>query len=333
MPGQLSVVASGEPVLVVGAGAMAIEHARVLAALGHPIQVFGRGAESARRFAGATGVTPTTGPLEEQLTRMTVVPAAAVVAVNAMHLAAVTAVVARAGIAKILVEKPGALDSFEVESLVTVARETSADIRIGYNRRYLESVRIARQVIADDGGPLSAVLDFSEPSRRIAKLAKPQRELETWFFGNSTHVVDLAFHLAGECTEAEAQVTGAVDWHPAGGVFAGRGRTRAGALVSWHANWVGPGRWGVQVVTERRRLILQPLERLRAQDHEGFEEHDVDLDLELDAAFKPGLVRQARAFLYGESDSWLPDVFDQARVWPLYEVIRSGGSMTSQEGA
>lgn len=322
-----------ERVLLVGAGGMAVAYAGVLDALGHPMSVFGRGAASAEAFAAATGVTPTTGPLESQLAAAGPLPDVAIVTVNAMHLAEVTALLARAGVRRLLVEKPAALDLAELDSLIDAAREFSADIRIGYNRRYLASVVAAREMIADDGGALSVKFDFSEPARRIATLAKPRRELDTWFYGNSSHVVDLAFHLGGRGIAAHGLVDGGVDWHPAAGVFVGHARSESGALLSWHANWMGPGRWGVEVITAERRLILQPLEQLRVQDHGAFDECPIELDDDLDRAHKPGLVRQVRAFLYGEHDEHLVDLAGHRRSWPVYEAIRTGQAWVATERA
>ncbi len=315
-----------EPILLVGAGAMALHYARVLQAMDREFVVFGRGQESADAFREATGVTPTTGPLEAQIANLAVVPDEAVVTVNAMHLAEVTVAVARAGAKRILVEKPAALDAAEVQSLLEVAADTGTEIRVGYNRRFLASVIAARQMIAEDGGVLSVKFDFSEPARRIGAMGKPQRELDAWFFANSTHVVDLAFSFVGPIERAAGAVAGGVDWHPSGGVFAGFARSTDGALLSWHANWAGPGRWGVEVITPERRLILRPLEGLSIQDQTSFAEQVVDIDLGPDAEFKPGLYRQLLAFLTGEGDEHLPDIAEHARQWPLYEAVCTGSA-------
>lgn len=313
-----------EPILLVGAGAMAIQYARVLDAMGRELVVLGRGQESADAFRAETGVTPTTGALDAQLANLGAVPDEAIITVNAMHLAEVTVAVARAGAKRILVEKPAALDAEEVQSLLDVAADTGAEIRVAYNRRFLASVIAARQMIAEDGGVLSVKFDFSEPARRIGAMGKPQRELAAWFFANSTHVVDLAFSFVGPIDVAAGAVASGVDWHPSGGVFAGFARSTGGALLSWHANWAGPGRWGVEVITPERRLILRPLEGLSIQDQSSFAEQVVDIDLGPDAEFKPGLYRQVQAFLTGEGSEHLPDIAEHARQWPLYEAVCTG---------
>lgn len=324
-------MSAGDAILLVGAGPMAIEYSKVLRADDRPHLVLGRGAESAARFTDATGIEVSTGTMQEHLDRIDDVPREAIVAVNAMHLAEVTAQLAHAGVRRILVEKPAALDTEELSGLASVAAHTHVEIRIAYNRRFLASVIEARRMIAEDGGVRSVTFDFSEPSRRIAGLGKPARELDTWFYGNSSHVVDLALHFAGPCDDAAGAVAGGVGWHPDGGVFVGHARAESGALISWHANWEGPGRWGVQVVTPERRLILQPLERLRVQTHDSFAEHEIDLDLELDTSFKPGLVRQVRAFLDGVDDEHLPSLQEHVDRWALLELIRTGSASTPPE--
>lgn len=322
-----------DPVLLVGAGAMAVSYAAVLQALGRPFVVLGRGSESARRFTESTGVAVTTGPLDRQLAALDRAPSEAIVTVNAMHLADVTAQLAAAGVRRALVEKPAALDSEELDALRRAAAATDAEIVVGYNRRFLESVLTARRFIEEDGGVLSVKFDFSEPSRRIATLAKPQRELDTWFYGNSSHVIDLALHFAGAPREIAAVTSrrATVPWHPGPAVFAGHATSVGGALLSWHANWVGPGRWGVEVVTAERRLILRPLERLSLQTHSGFDEVEVDLDLELDQRFKPGLYRQVDAFLSGNGATSLLTLDDHAARWQALEAIRIGRSWKSEE--
>jgi predicted dehydrogenase len=284
-------------------------------------------------FAEKTGITPSTGTLVEQLSSLRELPSVAIVTVNAMHLAQVSTELAEAGVRRLLVEKPAALDGSELDELGAAAARTGADLRIGYNRRYLASVIRAREIIAEDGGALSAKFDFSEPSRRIAGLDKPQRELDTWFYGNSSHVVDLALHLAGDPVEVTGRVAGGVSWHPKAGTFVGMGHTSSGTLLSWHANWIGPGRWGVEVITPERRLILQPLESLRVQDHNGFTENPVDLGVDSEGGLKPGLRKQVEAFLDGTDDEHLLDLPAHIKRWPALEAIRTGGVWHSEDAA
>ncbi|UXU74435.1 MULTISPECIES: Gfo/Idh/MocA family protein [unclassified Paracoccus (in: a-proteobacteria)] len=320
---------SSQKILVVGAGNMAREYGRALASLGVETVVMGRGADSAAAYYAATGVRPGTGPLADQIAALgPALPQTAIVTVNAMYLAEVTAQLAASGVWRMLVEKPAALDLQEMQGLLDAIEPTGAQVYLGYNRRFMASVRRARQMIAEDGGVLSVKFDFSEPSRRIAQLPKPQRELDTWIYGNSSHVLDLAFHFLGPVQQLQARVAGQglVAWHPAASIFAGSALGRNGAVMSWHANWAAPGRWGVEVMTPERRLILQPLEQLRVQSHAGFAEVAEELPADAEQGLKPGLLGQLRAFLFDEDAGLLPDLRQQAENMRLYDVIRTGGS-------
>lgn len=311
-------------ILLVGAGNMALAYAKVLQSLNLVPVVVGRGQASATAFATATGIMPGTGPIAAQVGALATVPDTAIVTVNAMHLAGVTAELVQLGVRRILVEKPAALDLAEMNALLAVVTAAGAEVYLGYNRRFMASVLRANEIIAQDGGVLSVKFDFSEPSRRIGALGKPQRELDTWFMGNSSHVLDLAFHFFGAPSLLQAQTANEVSWHKTAGVFVGHARNAAGALMSWHANWVSPGRWGLEVLTPENRLIFQPLEKLRIQSHRSFEEVPEVLDDALDLEFKPGLMKQVRAFLYGEAADRLPRLEDHAKSMQAYEAIRTG---------
>lgn len=324
---------SGNPrVLLVGAGPMAVDYARVLTALGVRPVVMGRGAASAAAFQDKTGIIAGTGPLDGQVRALGAdLPKTAIVAVNAHQLAEVSAHLMQAGVARLLVEKPAALDLDEVRAVQTAAAQAGAEVYVAYNRRFLASVMAGDAIIARDGGPLSVRFDFSEPARRIATLNKPQRELTTWFYGNSTHVLDLAFHFAGRPVRLQGAVAGGSVIDPLTGIFSGSGLMAGGCHLSWHANWVAPGRWGLEVLTREHRLIYQPLEKLRVQTQASFAETPVEIDDADDLAFKPGLLRQTRAFLTGDGAERLLSLTEHAGNMQAYEAIRTGTPWTAPE--
>lgn len=311
--------------MLIGAGGMAQSYAAVLKSMDITPRVLGRGAESAATFEAATGIKPGTGDLASQLTDIGP-DTAAIVTVNAHALAETTRTLIAHGVKRLLVEKPAALDLEEMAVLQSAAQAAGAQVYVAYNRRFLASVIEADRMIAEDGGIVSLRFDFSEPTRRIAALGKDPRELSTWFYGNSTHVVDLAFHFFGAPEALNARIAGqnGVDWHPQAGVFTGFGHRADGATIAWHANWISPGRWGMEVLTRERRIILQPIEKLRVQTHESFAEQDVALDDADDLAFKPGLLRQTKAFLTGEDADRLISLDDHAAQMVFFEAIRTG---------
>jgi predicted dehydrogenase len=209
-------------------------------------------------------------------------------------------------------------------ALAVEAATAGAQVFVAYNRRFYASVRRARAFAAADGGVTSCRFEFTERAAYIATASIPPAVKANWFFANSTHVLDLAFFIAGAPVMLSADSGGALDWHPAGAVFAGAGRTAAGALFSYHADWTGPGRWGVEVVTRAHRLFLQPLEELRIQKSGQMTVESVALGDDLDARFKPGVYRQLAAFLAGEEAESLLPIATHAERMAIYARILAG---------
>jgi predicted dehydrogenase len=136
--------------------------------------------------------------------------------------------------------------------------------------------------------------------------------LARWGIANSSHVIDLFLHLAGSPARIATERSGALDWHPSGAVFSGAGETETGALFSYAATWSGAGRWGLEVTTAHRKLVLRPLESLAEQETGSFTLRDVALEPE-PAETKPGLVAEVRAFLAG----------DDPRLCTIHEALRT----------
>lgn len=284
-------------ILIAGAGSMAAAYATVLRDLGVPFVVLGRGEESAARFEAETGAPVLRGGLDG-------LPAdagrrfqAAIVATDIDQLAPVSEGLARAGIRRLLIEKPAGLDPAQIRSCAASLAELGCEAFVAYNRRFYASVRRARELIAEDGGVTSFHFEFTEIEARILATPRPAEVLANFTLGNSSHVVDLAFHLGGEPEVSAGATAGGLDWHPSAAVFAGAGRTRAGALFTWRADWSSAGRWSLDLRTPRRRLLLEPLETLAVQEKGSFVLNPVALDDVCDRSYKPGLFLQTRAFV------------------------------------
>lgn len=285
-------------VLLVGAGPMAEAYARVLVALGVAFEVVGRGVQSAARFAMAIGVQPHEGGLAAYLANRPLSPEMrVVVALPIVQLAGATRQLIEGGARHLLVEKPAGLDLGEIDGVTAVAAAAKAEIFVAYNRRFYNSVAAARAILAEDGGVSSFHVEFTELAARVATSDKDPAVLANWFLANSSHVLDLAFHLAGPPADMSGAVAGSLPWHPTGAVFAGHGCTGGGALFTWHADWASAGRWGLDLRTPKRRLLLQPLESLFVQDAGSFSLSEIAASDALDRDYKPGIFRQLEAFL------------------------------------
>ena len=299
---------------------MAVAYAKVLRNMARDIVVVGRGNPSCEKFESETGIQPVPGGLKGFLGQTKEVFETAILAVTVTSLAEAAKSAMHHGIKRILLEKPGGLNLLEIEGVAQAAREAEAQVFIAYNRRFFASAQAAKRLIADDGEVTSVLCNFTEAVFRIGARLHPPHVMKNWFFMNSTHVVDLGLHLAGVPSDLQALRRGGLDWHPRGAVFAGHGSLSEQGVFGYFADWLAPGRWGVEVATRRHRLILQPLETLRIQKAGSFVVEDVTLNNEADIAFKPGLFRMLESF-FGDSDQLCTLEQHLRHCREVYEII------------
>ncbi len=304
---------------LIGAGPMAQDYAKVLKSLCLDFEVIGRNAASAKAFELKTGRRVQQGGLSSVLFSTTA-PEQAIVAVGVEQLARVATELIRAGTRRILLEKPGALNAKELLALCQTAAEHKAAVMIAYNRRFYASTTLARELIAADGGATSCIFEFTEWPETITPIDFAPGVKEAWFLVNSSHVVDLAFHLCGLPKDWQAWHGGSLNWHPSAARFCGSGITEQGTYFSYHADWEAPGRWGVEVLTRSRRFIFRPMEQLQVILLGSTRMDNVDLDDRLDKEFKPGLYQQTKAFLRRD-DHLFCTVDEQYRHYAIYNKM------------
>lgn len=286
-----------------GAGPMAQDYQKVLANLECTLSVFGRGQTSAQRFEEETGHKVITDSFESRAASLEL-PDFAILAVGVEGLCDLTCRLVDAGVSKILVEKPAGINRGQIQKIHAKAAEKGARVWVGYNRRFYDSVDKAKELIAKDGGLLSMHFEFTEWSHKIAPLDKPKAIKEIWALGNSSHVMDLAFYLAGFPEQLNCVAGGGLEWHPSGSIYAGSGLTDKGTIFSYHANWESAGRWGVELLTRKRKLFLKPLEELHLQLRGQLAVEKVDLSGNDDSVpLRPGLLKQVQSFLKSDGDS------------------------------
>lgn len=314
-----------KPILLVGAGPMAVEYAKALKKLNQSFMVIGRSEKSAKEFEKVIGVNVFVGGIDKYLEENKKIPQIAIVVVSEEQLGIVTLKLLESGVKLILVEKPAGLDFQDIKKVYRLSKKLKAKVYIGYNRRFYASVNKAKEIIKKDGGIKSLFFDFSEASFRIAPLKKAPGVKENWFLQNSTHVIDLAFYLGGKPILMHSFTTGSLPWHPKGAVFSGAGVTKLGALFSYHANWKGPGRWGVEIVTKKHKLFLRPLEKLQIQDIGSFSVEDVVIDDKIDIEIKAGIFKQVESFLGSQRD--LCTIDEQVENLKFYQKILRGGKI------
>lgn len=314
-------------VLLVGVGYMGREYMKVLKDMDIETIVVGRGKGNAEKFQVEFSVPVITGGIDfikkENIQGVT----HAIIAVPVKQLCESAKKVVSLGIRSILLEKPGGLYVEEMNQLSESAKQKGTSIYIAYNRRYYASTKRAIEIINEDGGVSSYNFEFTEwghIARDVLK-ARNEKTSNDWFLGNSTHVVDLAFFLGGIPKEMSCYTAGSLDWYPNGCIYSGAGISDKGALFSYQANWSAPGRWGVEILTNKHRLIFKPLEELQIQELGSVKIEKGELDDQLDQEYKPGLYRQTKAFLYNEDDGIRKTLEEQIDHMGIYRQMEPNG--------
>lgn len=282
---------------LIGTGNIAIEYAKVLQDLNVKFIAIGRGKTNVDKFFSATQHHAIEGGLENFLNQSPDIPSYAIVTVNVESLSFTASTLLKYGIKNILLEKPGVCNPSEIYELVKLTQQQNANVLLGYNRRFYASTLKAQEIIKEDGGVTSFVFEFTEWAHKITPIFDGSERFNYWFLANSSHVVDLAFYLGGKPVQLCSFTYGEIDWHPAGAVFSGAGKSDSGALFSYSANWKSPGRWSVEICTNKHRLYFRPIESLQLQNIGSVELNPVVLDDEFDKKFKPGLYYQTKSFL------------------------------------
>ena len=68
-------------------------------------------------------------------------------------------------------------------------------------------------------------------------------------------------------------------------------------MFSYLSDWQAPGRWGLELMTAKRRFILRPMEQLQVIRLGSILVESVKPTNQIDKDFKPGLFQQTKNFL------------------------------------
>ncbi len=302
---------------LIGAGPMAMAYAAVLDDLGVEYAVVGRGERSAAAFTSATGRAVRIGGVDSAL-HESGPPSLAIVAVSVDQLSETAGALLDTGVSRILLEKPGGLESAELVAIRE--RAGSAEVSIAYNRRHYASTGEARRLIVRDGGVTSFAFELTEWPHASEPVQVAPAVRRRWFLAQTSHVVDLAFHLGGRPVDWSCHSSGALDWHAGAARFSGSGLTDSGATFGYHGDWEAPGRWSVEFLTRSHRFVFRPLEELRVVAHGTHEQTVVELDDWLDRSFKPGVHSETSAFLDG-ADPLACSLDEQIENMAVYETM------------
>lgn len=310
-------------VLLVGTGNIARDYVKVLEGLDKEFTVVGRSEEGCKVFSEEMQVKAFSGGIKKNK-QLLDGHNAAILAIDASELSDVACYLMDNGIRKILVEKPGGLDRTNISYMVKKAKYTNSEVYIAYNRRFYESVLRAEKIIKDDGGVKSFHFEFTEWPHKIIETGLPEETVKNWFICNSTHVIDLAFFLGGNPVDIACFNARKANWTDEYICYAGAGVSDKEALFDYCANWGAPGRWNLEFMTDKHRLIFRPIERLKIQQLKTIEiKEDDKADYLLDTKYKPGLYRQVKAFLEKDKENLhrMKTAREQLDMWSVFEKI------------
>jgi predicted dehydrogenase len=288
-------------ILLVGAGNMGEEYAKVLDKLDFSYDVVTRSKSRSDYFSKKFKRTCYNDGLNNKELNFQNYTHA-IVAVPVQELKTICNELILKNIKNILAEKPAGLNSAEISELQGLADKNKAKIFVAYNRRFYASVIASQKIIEEDGGVLSCTFEFTEWSHIIEKLDTHAIVKKNWFLANSSHVVDLVFHIIGYPNQLNSFTSGKTSWYePA--IFAGSGVTDKNVLFSYGSNWNSAGRWRIELLTKNRKIVLCPLELLQEQQVGTIQLQEVEnVDYQLDTEFKPGLFLQTKSFLNGDEN-------------------------------
>ena len=187
-------------VLLLGAGYMAKEYAKVLGALNVEYDVITRSRETADSFEKDIKKEVYACELVKFLNEHDGYTHA-INAFKAEGLQDSNFELMNSGINDILSEKPGAWDSYGLRILSEKAKETGSRLLLAYNRRYYQPVMRAQELIAEDGGLKNIDFEFTEWPDRLGVSEWNRSIVDKVLIGNSAHVIDLAWYLAGRPRE------------------------------------------------------------------------------------------------------------------------------------
>jgi len=290
-----------DKVLLVGPGNIGYDYFEILQTFNVKFDIVGRSRGSCKQFSKKINKYVYSGGIKSYIKKNSKPPKYAIVAVNENQLSNVTLSLIDYGVKNILLEKPGGLSISELTKIKNKSISKSCKVYIGYNRRFYQSVEKCKEFLKDNKEPLNIHFEFTEWSHDIDFSHYTKNELERFFLCNSSHVVDLVFHLFGRPKFLNSYTNGSLKWHPSASIFSGSGKTEKDVLFTYNANWSSAGRWGIEISLSDCKLILRPLEKLFIQKKGSLEleEFDIFNYNNLDYLYKPGLFNQVNFFLHG----------------------------------
>ena len=230
----------------------------------------------------------------------------------------------------VLVEKPAARTSAELEPILLALQKNNAKVHVGFNHRYHESVRKALRIIGS--GELGKIINI----RGVYGKSKIIRFDSDWrtkramagggiFLDQGIHMVDLMRYFTGEFVEIHSFISNAFWNHDVEDNAYALMRTKDGVVAMLHSSAT---QWrhsfNLSITLTKGALILSGI--LSGSKSYGAETITVVHAKDKDAG--DPFEEMTR---YNEDNSWRDEVFDFARAIVENKKIKSGTSLEALE--
>ncbi len=251
---------SKKSVLIIGAGYIANQYAIALSKLKiKNVTILGKSKENLQKFKKFPNFEIITGGYEINLSKIKKKDLV-IIATPIEELMKTTKKVIENGHSRILIEKPGSVFKNDLLELKKIIKKEK--VRIAYNRFFYLSFHKLLSLVESEGGITSCKFDFTEWLHTIEIEKYNTKICNRWGISNSLHVISMVLGLIGMPKKISTCQMGSLEWHPTGSIFVGNGISEKDIPFSYHANWGGGGRWGIEVITKENIYRLIPLEKL-----------------------------------------------------------------------
>jgi predicted dehydrogenase len=279
-------------ITIVGAGYMAIEHARAFAAIDGVtiVGVVGRSTERAQALAKHHGCAVFDDI--ETMYRETKADAV-VVAVPELACRAVCEQVFEHPWVSLL-EKPVGCNYQEALYLDEISMRRKRVAFVGLNRRSYHATREAQNLLAESDSPRFILVHDTQDTNAARQSGQPEQVVRNWMFANSVHLVDYIRQFGrGDITAVDVPLCfDAENPHSVSATVSFSSGDRAVYFGAWNL----PGPWYVTVANEALRVELRPLETVSFQ-RRGTRTLTPVEGCRADIDFKPGLYVQAQQLI------------------------------------
>lgn len=187
----------------------------------------------------------------------------------------------------LLVEKPFGINFEEAKKVKQAYDSKKVKVFVGHNRRFMSTITRAKEIMDENGGIKSIVIEGNERLQLVKQLyAGRDSMVENWLYLNSIHTIDLFRYFCGEPNKV-ISMSKFGDYHSF--------LKFDDSIGHYYAVWDAPDGWSVQLLNDKVKVIIKPLEKLTVK-FSGNKEEIVELS-KIDTDYKPGFYNQNKSFI------------------------------------